>query len=115
MTESTRRFTRLLIGGPTAHIASKPCTLQNAVETGLAACFAVGVVEPESIGIGGGHMVFQIEDRGDVIGFPVRGPLKAFPNMFQLTGEASVVSFGWVKSIMAKTSTDTNQSRCLNV
>ena len=78
-------------------------------------CFAVGVVEPESIGIGGEYMVFQVEDQEGVIGFPVRGPLKALPNMFQLTGELSVVSFGWVKSITAKTSTDTNQSRCLDI
>ena len=68
----------------------------NAVDAGIAACLAVGVVEPESSGIGGGgYMVFQVEDKGGVIGFPMKGPLKATPDMYTLTGEDKVGNFGW--------------------
>lgn len=68
----------------------------NAVDAGIAACLAVGVVEPESSGIGGGgYMVFQVEDKGGVIGFPMKGPLQATPDMYTLTGEDKVGNFGW--------------------
>jgi len=68
----------------------------NAIDAGIAACFAVGVVEPESSGIGGGgYMVFQMGQSGGVIGFPMKGPLSATEDMFTLSGEESTGSFGW--------------------
>ena len=68
----------------------------NAVDAAVAVCFAVGVVEPASSGIGGGgYLVYQMGQQGGVIGFPMRGPLAAKPDMFQLTGEGAVGSFGW--------------------
>ena len=68
----------------------------NAVDAAVAACFAIGVVEPASSGIGGGgYLVYQVDDRGGVIGFPMKGPMAATPNMYELTGEAAVGNFGW--------------------
>ncbi len=68
----------------------------NAVDAAVAACFAVGVVEPMSSGIGGGgYLVYQVGDRGGVVGFPMKGPLAARPDMYELTGEAAVGNFGW--------------------
>ena len=68
----------------------------NAVDAGIAACLAVGVVEPESSGIGGGgYMVFQMGQKGGVIGFPMKGPLSATADMYTLSGEHSTGSFGW--------------------
>ena len=68
----------------------------NAVDAAVAACFAVGVVEPESSGIGGGgYLVYQVGGKGGVVGFPMRGPLDARADMYELTGEAAVGNFGW--------------------
>ena len=68
----------------------------NAVDAAVAACFAIGVVEPASSGIGGGgYLVYQVGDQGGVVGFPMKGPLAATPDMYKLTGEAAVGNFGW--------------------
>ena len=68
----------------------------NAVDAAVAACLTAGVVEPYSSGIGGGgYLVYQVGDRGGVVGFPMRGPMAARPDMYSLTGESSVGTFGW--------------------
>ena len=68
----------------------------NAVDAAVAACFAVGVAEPMSSGIGGGgYLVYQVGDKGGVVGFPMKGPLAAKPDMYELSGEAAVGNFGW--------------------
>ena len=68
----------------------------NAIDAAVAACLAVGVVEPASSGIGGGgYLVYQVDGKGGVVGFPMRGPMAARPDMYRLTGESAVGSFGW--------------------
>ena len=68
----------------------------NAVDAAVAACFAIGVVEPASSGIGGGgYLVYQVGDKGGVVGFPMKGPLAARPDMYELSGQTSVGNFGW--------------------
>ena len=68
----------------------------NAVDAAVAACFAIGVVEPASSGIGGGgYLVYQVGESGGVVGFPMKGPLAARPDMYKLSGEAAVGNFGW--------------------
>ncbi len=68
----------------------------NAIDAAVASCFAIGVIEPASSGIGGGgYLVYQVGDQGGVIGFPMKGPLAAKPDMYELTGEAATGSFGW--------------------
>ncbi len=68
----------------------------NAIDAAVASCFAIGVIEPASSGIGGGgYLVYQVGDQGGVIGFPMKGPLAAAPDMYELTGEAATGSFGW--------------------
>ena len=68
----------------------------NAVDAAVAACFAIGVVEPASSGIGGGgFLVYQVGNQGGVIGFPMKGPLAVTPDMYELTGEAAVGNFAW--------------------
>ena len=68
----------------------------NAVDAAVAAAFAIGVVEPGSSGIGGGgYLVYEIDGRGGVVGFQMKGPLGAREDMYALTGAAAVGSFGW--------------------
>lgn len=68
----------------------------NAIDAAVATCFAIGVVEPASSGIGGGgYLVYQVGGKGGVIGFPMRGPLSGKPDMYQLTGEGATGAFGW--------------------
>ena len=46
----------------------------NAIDAAVAACLAIGVVEPASNSIGGGgYLVYQVGQQGGVIGFPMRG------------------------------------------
>ena len=70
----------------------------NAVDAAVAACFANGVVEPNSATIGGGgYIVYQMGDQGGVVGGHMPAPLSAEPTMFSLTGGSATGPFGWAE------------------
>ncbi len=70
----------------------------NAIDAAIAACFATGVVEPNSATIGGGgYIVYQMGDKGGVIGGHMPASQSARPDMFSLTGKAATGAFGWAE------------------
>lgn len=68
----------------------------NAVDAAVAACLAVGVVEPGMSGIGGGgYMMVAIGNRVDTVAFQMQAPAAATPEMFTLSGEPTTGVFEW--------------------
>ncbi len=68
----------------------------NAVDAAVAACLAVGVVEPGASGIGGGgYMMVAIGNRVDTVAFQMQAPAAATPEMFTLSGDPTTGVFEW--------------------
>ena len=68
----------------------------NAVDAAVAACLAVGVVEPAMSGIGGGgYMTLATRGAVKVVAFPMQASGSANAEMYRLTGRGSVGNFGW--------------------
>lgn len=72
----------------------------NVVDAAVAAAFAVGVVEPNMSGIGGGGFMLLYlarERRTVVIDYAMRGPLATYDGMFELEQGYTTDIFGWRK------------------
>ena len=70
----------------------------NAMDAAIASCFATGVVEANSATIGGGgYIVYQMQDKGGVIGGHMPASMQCTPDMFKLTGKESTGAFGWAE------------------
>jgi gamma-glutamyltranspeptidase/glutathione hydrolase len=78
----------------------------NAVDAAVATAFALGVVEPEASGLGGGgFMLIYLAETGETVGIDYRAtaPVAATPDMFALNGPGLPGYWGGPTSIMEQT------------
>jgi gamma-glutamyltranspeptidase/glutathione hydrolase len=78
----------------------------NAVDAAVATAFALGVVEPEASGLGGGgFMLIYLAETGETVGINYRttSPVAATPDMFALNGPGLPGYWGGPTSIMEQT------------